>query len=247
VGHDISQLGKHNLKTDSIESLAFDLSKRLKVNVEFGYQNSFIFQNETIQHADNNAIVKIGKINYKRVRKTIFLKDEFYQIHQILEKIGNNIFDMSFTSENSINENELKSAIDNTFYNIYNPDEDTIFGSINNDIFNYESIYYDRWLAFCNLFTDKEVWNENSNKLKQYRKQLKEFYQLIGGSAVIYLNDQGEMQYLLDDFNTWDVILNELKTNFKQITLNVSNFINQVDFTPLQANPHAFYDDFKDI
>ena len=50
MGHDISQLGKHNLKTDNIEALAFDLSKRLKVNVEFGYQNSFQWSNKTIKY-----------------------------------------------------------------------------------------------------------------------------------------------------------------------------------------------------
>lgn len=247
VGQDISQLGKHNLKTENIESLAFDLSKRLKVNVEFGYQKSFQLSNKTIEYTSNDTIIKLGRIDYKRAGKTIFLKDEFYQIHQILEKIGNELFEISFTSENSISKSEIKDAIDNIYYNIFVPDEDTSFGSITNNVFNYEYLYFDRWLVFCNLFTDKQRWNDHLNRFRKYRKQIKVFFELIGGSEVVYLNDQGETQYLIEDYNNWETILNELKNNFKQTTLNISEFMKQDTFVPIELYPMAFYDDFKDL
>lgn len=243
MGHDISQLGKHNLKTDNIESLAFDLSKRLKVNVEFGYQNNFNFNNKTIEYSSNAEIVKVGKIDNKQTNKTLFLTDEFYQLHQICDKIGNDIFALPVVSKNPALKNEIIDCINNTYYNIFIPDEDSIFGSITNDVFNYEHLYFDRWGAFCGLFTDKN----SINRINKYRKQIMQFFELIGGSEVVYLNDQGETQYLIEDYNNWDTILYELKNNFKQSTLNISEFMKQDTFVPIELNPMAFYDDFKDL
>lgn len=35
MGHDVHTIGKHSLNTSSIESLAKDISERLKANVEY--------------------------------------------------------------------------------------------------------------------------------------------------------------------------------------------------------------------
>ncbi len=43
MGSDVHSVGRHNLDTSSLESLARDISNRFKANVKYGVDDTFYF------------------------------------------------------------------------------------------------------------------------------------------------------------------------------------------------------------
>ncbi|MFP4023994.1 MAG: hypothetical protein ACLFVR_05660 [Thiohalospira sp.] len=246
MGHDIVGIGKHNLNTNSLEALALDLSKRFKVNVEYGYQDKDKFNFKTGEDISTYQIIKLGRINYPKAKTTVFLWDEYYQLHQYYHQYDEDVYKLPGIKNNNFLKEMIERSIGKIYYEFFRPVDEYYYCTIYNNTQECLTLYFGRWWELCWQFTvennDKEF-----KRLNEYRKSLFEFQEIVGGNEVVYLDDQGPTQYLTYGDYLWENILNELKTRFNKTTLNVSDFISKEEFTPLKEYPLAFYDDFKDL
>lgn len=249
MGHDVSTIGNHKLDISSIEALAKDISKRLKVNVAYGYYQYFwldIDGNEIEPSYDN---IILGRVVYPGSNQTIWISDELYQIRAIIEKHGDSYIELPCFNDKSSLKLEFERAHKGVDYEIRDIENEIEYGSIFNDTFHgFNSHYCERWWGFCRTFMEADSYLQgNLNEVNKYRKQIMELQIILGGTEVVHLDDQGETQYLTDEDYDWPYILNELNTKFKETTLHVSDFMKHKRFLPKDIFPLAFYDDFNDL
>ncbi|HSH51566.1 MAG TPA: hypothetical protein VK982_07570 [Bacteroidales bacterium] len=246
MGHDIVGIGKHNLNTNSNEELALDLSKRFKVNVEYGYQDNDKFDIKTGESISTYRLVKLGRIDYPKAKTTVVLMDEYYQLHQYYNQYGNDVYQLHGIEKNEFLKEMIEHSLGKIYYQFFDPVDENYYCTIYNNTQECGTLYFGRWWELCWQFTDKNN-DEEIKRFNEYRKSLMEFQKIVGGNDVVYLDDQGATEYLTFGDYLWEGILNELKTKFNKTTLNISEFISKEKFTPLKDYPLAFYDDFKDL
>lgn len=250
MGHDVDTIGNHKLDVSSMEALALDISRRFKANVEYGYydQHWVDLEGNEVEPSYENIIFE--KILYPGSEETLWLSDELYRIHQLLNKYGDTYINLPiFNNDTAGLEEEFESAMKGVSYELRSIDNEIDYGTIYNDTFhNHHSLYCYRWFNFCRNFMDPDGYRVgNLDDLNEYRKEIFKLHKLIGGSAVVHLDDQGQTQYLTYGEHTWQEILNELNTSFKCTTINISEFMKHKMFLPQDKFPLAFYDDFGDL
>jgi hypothetical protein len=110
---------------------------------------------------------------------------------------------------------------------MYDYENDIDFGTIYNDTFhNFWHTFDGRWCWFCRAFMEADDYIEgNLDLVNDYRKLILDFYSKMGGTEVVHLDDQGKREYLTYEYQNWNEIISELDTNFKETTLNVSEFM----------------------
>lgn len=245
MGHDVSTLGNHKLDISNIEALAKDLSKRFKSNVHYGYYHQYWFDIDGNEIEPSYENVVFGKIPYADSKQTIWLSDEYYQIHQIINKHGDSYIKLPCFAESDSLKSEFESAIKGVSFEL----RDIDYGTIYNDTFhNFWHSFDSRWWSFCKAFMEQsDIWSVGFDALNYYRKQIMDLFATIGGDKVVHLDDQGETQYLTYGDYNWKEILNELNSDFKDTTLNISEFMKEKILLPKDKYPLAFYDDFTDL
>ncbi len=249
MGHDVSTIGNHNLDIRNVKSLALDLSKRFKVNVEYGYYHQFWIDIDGNEFEPSYKNVILGNIPNPNSKRTIWLSDEYYQAHEILKKHGDNYIKLPCFSKDSSIASEFEFAKKGVSYEFRDIQNEIDYGTIDNDTFhNWHSNYNSRWWSFCRNFMEPDGYMEgNLDYLNQYRKEVFELHTIIGGTAVVHLDDQGETQHLTYGEQTWQEIMNELNSDFKDTTINISEFMKNKILLPKDKYPLAFYDDFMDL
>lgn len=254
MGHDVNNIGRHNLNTSSLEALAKDLSIRFKSNIEYGIYDTFWFDWDGFPREPSYNYWIFGKIEHPNAEKTLWLTDEFYPYHIIYGRYGNNTFKLPYFTESDYH-NELIEAIDNVCFELRDNADDDEYGTIFNDVFyDFHNYFNNRWWGFCRSFTnDNNFMNIRSwddiyyTEMYNYRKIVMQFYRQIGGNEVFYFDDQGKTQYLANGFHDWKTILKEVAENFKETTLNISEFMKNKILLPKDTFYLAFYDDFLDL
>lgn len=249
MGHDVSTIGNHKLDISSIESLAKDLSKRLKANIDYGYYHQFWIDIDGNEFEPSYENIILGRIQHPDAKQTIWLSDELYQVHQIINKHGDDYIKLPcFSNSNSL-ESEFKYALNGVSYELRDIPNEIDYGTIDNDTFhNHHSSYCSRWWYFCRNFMEPDGHMEgNLDYLNEYRKEILELHTLIGGTAVVHLDDQGKTERLTYGEQTWQEILNELNADFKDSTVHISDFMKHQKLLPKNKYPLAFYDDFADL
>lgn len=91
MGHDISPIGNHKLNTNDIKVLAEDICSRIDINIEYGFYGQKEHFKLLGEKRDDEHIV-LGKIIKNEKFKTFSLIDEHYQLKQLHEKFGDNLF-----------------------------------------------------------------------------------------------------------------------------------------------------------
>ncbi len=249
MGHDVRAIGNHKLDISNLKALAKDLSKRLSAHVEYGYNQYFwldIDGNEIEPSYDN---IIFGRIEHPASNQTIWLSDELYQMHEIIAKHGERFMELPCFKDGSFLKLEFDRALKGVDYEIRDIENEIDYGTIFNDTFHgFNSHYCERWWGFCRTFMEPDSYLQgNMDAVIKYRKQIMELQKIMGGTEVVYLDDQGETQYLNEGDYNWQDILNELNTIFKETTINVSEFMKHKNRLPKDVYPLAFYDDFKDL
>lgn len=250
MGHDVSTIGNHKLNISNIEALAEDLSKRFKSNVEYGYYHQYWFDINGNEIEPSYENVVLGKISFApSSNQTIWLSDEYYQIHQIINKHGDSYIKLPCFAESDSLKLEFESAIKGVSFELRDVENDIDYGTIYNDTFRNSLHSFDsRWWSFCKAFMEQsDIWSVGFNAVNYYRKQILNLFATIGGDKVVHLDDQGDTQYLTYGDYNWQEILNELNAEFKETTLNISEFMKHKKLLPKDKYPLAFYDDFNDL
>jgi hypothetical protein len=247
MGHDVHIIGRHQLDTSSIGSLARDLSSRFHTGVTFGYYDIFDFGLEGDDRTPPFQYVALGKIEHPNADRSLWLTDEFYLLHMLIEKYGNQVYDLSWLKQHGYVKSEIDEAINSVCFELRDNTNDVDYGTIYNDTFHdFYNYYHNRWWSFCKAFTENNdgVFLEYVNS---FRKKVKAFFEKIGGSEVVYLDDQGPTQHWVHSNNNWHTIQSGLKKEFKASTLHIPNFMKQKKRLPSGQYPLAFYDDFSDF
>jgi hypothetical protein len=91
MGHDISPIGNHKLNTQNIKILAEDISSRVDINIEYGFYGQKAHF-KLLGEKRNDEHIVLGKITKDEKFKTYRLIDECYQLKQLHEKFGDNLF-----------------------------------------------------------------------------------------------------------------------------------------------------------
>lgn len=252
MGHNVSMLGNHNLDITSIEALAKDLSKRFKAKVNYGYYSQYWFDIDGNELEPSYENVIFGYVKHFNSNKTLWLSDGFYQIRQVINKHGQNIYKLPCFAENSNLKLEIEAILNGVNYEIRDIENDKDYGILYNTTFqNFSNYFYGKWWNFCRAFmkTDDSLSSDivNVDVVTEYRKDIKDFFTTIGSTEVVYLDDQGDTEYLTNDYHNWDKIMKELNSNFKETTLNISEFMKHKKLLPKDKYPLAFYDDFADL
>lgn len=249
MGHDVSTIGNHKLNISNIEALAKDLSKRFRANVDYGYYHQFWIDIDGNEFEPSYENVIFGKISYPNSTQTIWLSDEYYQIHQIISKHGDDYLKLPCVIESDSLKLEFESAIKGVSFELRDNENDIDYGTIYNDTFqNFWHSFDSRWWSFCRAFMeDSDIWSVGFDAVNHYRRQIMDLFTTIGGDKVVHLDDQGETQYLTYGDYNWQEILNELNADFKETTLDISEFMKHKNLLPKDMYPLAFYDDFNDL
>ncbi|MCW0483318.1 hypothetical protein [Gaoshiqia sediminis] len=250
MGHDVRIIGKHNLDTSSLEALAITLSKSLEVSIKYGYNDKFDYNPDGKYRKASWELVQLGEIIYPDACTTIWLTDEYFPIHQLIKKQGNNIYDLPCFKLDYI-QREIIEAMNNICFELRDWENDYNWGVIFNNTFHNDfNYFYPRWWSFCNAFMEDQTgsWDHIYNTaMYKHRKDVFQFFSCMDVSEAVYLDDQGETAGLAVDFYDWETIVSELNTKFKDTTLHVSDFMKQRKLLPKGKYPLAFYDDFADL
>ncbi len=91
MGHDISPIGNHKLNTKDMKVLAEDICSCIDINIEYGYwgrKEHF----KLLGEIKNDESVVLGKNIKNEKFKTFMLTDESYQLKQLYDKYGDDLF-----------------------------------------------------------------------------------------------------------------------------------------------------------
>ena len=248
MGHDVCHIGKHNLNVNSIEELASDLSNRFQVNVDYGYQDMDAFDFEKGEYINTFDFVTLGNVVFPNSDVTLFLSDEFRQKRLIYQQYGDELFSLHTFNQLHVDETEFREAICNKCYCLHDFNSHTSWGSVYNDSFKCDYYYWpSRWWSFCRVFTIEHHYHCDFDNFNEYRTHIFNFFNKIGGHAVIHCDDQGSHQDLSYNIYSWADLLAEVETRFGDKVLNVSAFMKEKILRKINDFPPIFYDDFADL
>jgi len=222
---DVTAIFSHNLNTNSLQELAAELSERLEVTINYGYQDDLIiegFSNQTFE------FVSLGKI----VRGTD------YEYRLIDSKYLDNIADPSK------NNGDIYYTLDDS--------NDDLVCFIYKHIAESGESYSSNWFSFCRHFTgEADYWGS----FNMFRNQIQNQANLMGSDAALYYggcSDDGLIVLMCEGSATFHEVYNKIKEVYPDRFINMSEFLTeQPDPIPLlkiesaEDYPEAFYDDFK--
>lgn len=258
MGRDISVLGTHNLDTSNVNVLAEQLSERLKINVQAMY-----YTNES--HSKLLGIQDVGIIKLEcyiaNSDPVIYqLVDETYQMKQLYEKFGENVFknpEYWCWTEGKPDEKRIQDElkiINSPEYLLETPEDSTDdyeFMYIYKFVYENALSYYSRWWDLCRAFIDSEGYR--GDFFSDYRRKNAKHDVLLGGNGVFYLDDQSEVlqgvgQGCEADY-TWLELRQFVPHVCKDLLLDIPRFINDTPYRNGFGSdyPLAFFDDYSDV
>lgn len=231
-----------------MEALAADLSERFCASVEYGYYDDFGYDLEGNQCSPSFNHVVQGIVAKPNVQTTLWLGNCFHQIHQLIEKFGAGVYERPYFATHRYLQQKIDEAVNSLCFELQDKQNGDFYLKIYNDtVYNFYHSYEGRWWDFCSSFTEENKDTTLLEHVNPFRAKVMELVRLLGGHEVVYIDDQGDSQYLMDSYFGWKSIKEELKTNFKEATLYVSEFVKQNKLLPANEYPLAFYDDFADL
>lgn len=248
MGHDVHIIGNHNLDLSSMEALAKDISKRFKANVEYGYFSFCDFDIDGNSCSNSTENMHLGFIEHPIAATTLCLNDEYYMYHAVLDKYGKDAYNLPyFTQDDGYFRRELDEALGNIRYELWDNAIDDNYAVIYNDTIHDSYNYFSpRWWSFCDTLckADKDFIDY---LITPFRKEVLQFFEKVGGTEVFYFDDQGESQYLSENYYDWNTILMEVEMKFKETTLHIHKLMKDNQPNPWLIKPLAFYDNFSDL
>ncbi len=263
MGRDISPIGNHKLKTESIKELAEDIVSRIDINIEYGYfgrKEHF----QLLEENKDDELIIIDKIIKHKDFKTFQLIDESYQLKELHNKFGNDLFynpdywtyyEGKLPEESTILE-ELKELVHPKFSLDLNDENGYQYLTINKEHYGNNIPYYSKWWSFCRFFTEKSYKDKECLKyINNFRKSLMYYTFKFGGDKVYYLDDQSNVLEGVGQGSEWEINWNDFEKFVTEKTshlmLDIPKFMTEKgyrsEFHKLDKYPLSFVDDFKDI
>lgn len=263
MGHDISPIGNHNLNTKDIKVLAKDISSRIDINIEYGFYGQKEHFKLLGENRDDEYIV-LGKIINDETFKTFRLIDEHYQLKELHEKFGDNLFynpeywiyyDGKIPEQERLEE-EKKELIFPEFELTLISSKESEYLSVHKELYSNDIPYYSRWWLFCRLFTESNFDNfEYLDRLLKFRRELMKYTLAFGGDKIYYLDDQSSVLEGVGQGSErelgWSEFEEFVADKTLSLMLNIPKFLTdrnyRNEFIKKKENPLSFIDDFSDI
>lgn len=248
MGHDLRIISQHKLDTSSLEKLAGDLSTRLHVNIDYGYFDELGCTLDGESREATKKRVVCGKIEYPGGEKTLMLDDQYHQLRQLIRRYGGRISELPYFKKDDYYQSDIREALQTDCFELYDEAEDVYYAKIYTDVFdNWYNCFYSRWWSFCRAFTEYDKEGYLLAYVTSFRKEVKSFLEKVGCAEAFYFDDQGESAQFTYDYYPWETIRAEVEANYKESTLQISDFMKQVKRRPIGDFPFVFYDDFEDL
>lgn len=244
MGWDIVSIGKHNIRTTDVKTVAEELSKRFHINICYGYFADYKYADGSWVRGSGDWLPlgdcrdHEGGIEYR-------LEDHYYWAREV---DGSNIPYGKFPFELV----DRKEAL--VYYELDTPSDSAYSPFFYIDIYpELCSVHLTsepfRWMGFHKYFeSDYEPYTEHDEDyLRDYRYQLRNHYKALGSDSIIFHNDQGYAAFLLDDVRkTWSEFLLEIERKGLRC-INIAEFMIASE-KPYSTNPDdVFFDDFSDL
>lgn len=211
MGKDIQAFHGHTLDTSSIEALAHDISKRLEINVSYGFQNNGDLAELTGYQGWDK--VALGTVMHKPKTSHYWLLDEHYIDKLLFNKYGNELINQptfkKYGSTNACGPEWIKS-IHTVNYQLES-ESGNYWMHILKHVISSDEYYYGRWFQLCRavcegFYLDNDYKKEN-DYLSEYRRDVLNLAKSLGGNEVIYtydpICDEYEEQAAEEEL-TWD-------------------------------------------
>lgn len=218
MGVDICSMGNHNLDTSNIEIVARQLSEIFKINIKLGYQIPYDFDEKGMVYNDSNYELKIiDEIVFSEGSEWFLLVDELHFASILLEKYSDEyvskINDSELDDWEKSNLLNLVSAFKSDLkkYELFEQREgdSELYDMYSIDIMkDYLSISIDdpfRWYGFVENLKSPDY----TSFFRHYIQKVREYYQKVGGTEIIYFPDQGTSQLIWDRYE--DSLWKEIK------------------------------------
>ena len=266
MGCDISILSQHNLNITNVETLALDLSNRLGISIEYGY-NSIESYNKLLDNNLEEDFILLGTIDKEPFSKKYKLIDEKFQEKQLYQKYGDELFnlkeywfwydferyndEMPSTEKIEQEKKELKIAQ----YNLYNDSttEEYSYMYIHDEVLSNDLHYYTRWWTFCKTIQTREYIDDDY--YQSFRKSVMLDTLALGGDKAYFVNDQSnhlkgvgqgeEMYYTYKELEEFI----QTRENLELVSIS-KTFLDekyQEEVSNKQEDTLAFFDDFEDL
>jgi len=235
----------------------------LSITPEYGYYG----QKEHFQllgEKGKDEYIVLGKISKNEKFKTFRLIDEYYQLKQLHEKFGDNLFynpeywmyHNGKIPEQKRIEEEKKLLLFPEFKITLISNGETGYLKIYKELYSNHIPYYSRWWSFCRLFTESDFDNfEYLDRLLEFRKELMKYTLAFGGDKIYFLDDQSNVLEGVGQGSEWEFSWSEFEKFVTEKTLPLmlniplfltdSNYRNE--FLKKKEYPLSFVDEFSDI
>lgn len=258
MGINVVPIGKHDLDTSDIHSLAKDLSSRLDINIVYGYY-AVKEEFDLLGLEKDDDYVELGAIfkdkNFKEFKLTDmnYVKKELMKKHGLSiinsEKYLNYYFDGNPPQDIVSTEKKILEYPEYELENFPNHESMTIYKEYH---FN-EIPYYSKWQVFCQLFSYQYYKDiEYLNDFNDFREQLMKYSKPIGADKLYYINDHRVEG--VGSGAQWDASWSEVEQLIKNETsksmLDIPKFLTQEKYRKelfCEEEILSFIDDFSDL
>lgn len=243
MGVDIKTIGRHGLDTRDVRALAEDISRRMHVNIIYGYVDSYQVNNGKVVDGSGKW-VELGRCKDHEGGFPYSLSDRAYTKKKVLDVLGERRDKMinAFWEEHYLTDYTLERDIEceEGIVDYMDICKELCSISISTEPF--------RWPIFHANFekTGQFVHDADVQTLNEYRHDLKHCYEQLGCRSIYYYNDQGTSFLLEQIFFTRKEFLEKIK-ELGLRTINIPNFLRSKARRYSKNVDDVFYDDFKDL
>lgn len=262
MGHDIQPIARHALNTQQVELLARDLSKRLQINIRFGYgcggKEHLL---GLLGRPAGEHFRVLGEYTVDPDAGFYRLTDDDYLSKEVVGKFGPDImqdkrFWPDYYEEWPVGETLEMVKLNLTWntYERYGPEHATKL-TINNELYTDHFSYYSRWWQLCHSFQEGEFYE--LEVFMKFRKDLLARMRKLGGDTMYYLDDQSSVMKGIgqgeEGYMTWPAFEEFVIAKAGDLLLDIPRYFEDPQYKALiQSRREAeyalvFVDDFRDI
>ena len=259
MGCDIEPISNHQLNTMSLAALAKDLSKRLQINVAYGYHDLYGL-GKYYNNLTSEDFIVIGQEGNYADASTYTLRDDDYLERELYKLHGRDFFKSEAYLEHydlkRITDKEIDDIIgrfDTYIYELISTSDSSVDLRVYKECLDCGFYYYSRWWAFCRAVMEWQYVDKDA--LNKYRRNMMEVVKKTGGHKLYYLNDQatitGEIEGVYYNQMTWHEMENHLHKSKDNVLVSISEYNLNADyrksFEGYNQNDLMFVDDFRDL
>lgn len=208
MGWDIYTIGKHNLSFKDIASLAQELHQRLHIDIEYGYDVMWRYNERmNILFFEESHECKLGicgsssTVPHFKLTPAVgydaYLLKNYFDEHRVIPQFKH-------PEEEECFKYDIK-YFDPNVYTIYNT-------SINKDGFDIldiqiypECVHIGilmpfRWFGFIECVENNDPFSLEMKDLMEMRRVLKTFYNALGCEKIFFHADQGPAAFIMDSY-----------------------------------------------